>query len=159
MTREEIEQAFKNKETVYDISTDINSAYEIDFSKVNINKYFDDGFNFYIESSIGYNGKLLIFCEYENVNKFETKEDAEFVARNWKTRVERFEPPLWEDFLKTESYSFISKNGWKEHIYICKEDIHNKRISSGNRFMGSVTKENYIKAVEYARKLFEGEEK
>ena len=87
-------------------------------------------------------------------NLFETKEDAEFTLKTRAKRTEYFEPPTWEDFLKTEEYKFISYNGFREKIYI---EPTTGKLSSCTRFIGEPTKENYIKACEMARKLFLGE--
>lgn len=89
---------------------------------------------------------------------FETKAEAEWVVKMHTARTEYFEPPTWEEFEKEHKpYRFISKSGLRETIYIFDKNIHNKLLSSGSRLFGKPTKENYIKAVEYARKLFEGE--
>ena len=75
------------------------------------------------------------------------------------SRTEKFEPPTWEEFERQHKpYHFISKCGLRETIYIFDKNINNKLLSAGSKFFGKPSKENYEKAVEYARKLFLGVE-
>ena len=90
---------------------------------------------------------------------YETQAEAEWVAKMHTKRTEYFEPPTWEEFEKQgEPYYFIGKGGIKERIYIYNNNGIRKLLSSGCKFWGTPTKENYIKACEYARNLFLGKE-
>ena len=40
------------------------------------------------------------YVDYEETNLYENKEDAEFVAKYYTQRVEKFEPPTWEEIEK-----------------------------------------------------------
>ena len=84
------------------------------------------------------------------------EEDVEKGKWNYEmhtSRLERFEPPVWEEFLKTKEYLFTSCDRFREKIYV--EPISGK-LSSCAKFIGKPTKENYTKACEMARKLFLG---
>jgi hypothetical protein len=90
---------------------------------------------------------------------YETQAEAEWVAKMHTQRTEFFEPPTWEEFEKQgEPYYFIGKGGIKERIYIYNNNGRRKLLSSGCKFWGTPTKDNYIKACEYARNLFLGKE-
>ena len=90
---------------------------------------------------------------------YETQEQAEWVAKMHTERTEKFEPPTYEEFEKQgEPYYFIGKSGIKERIYFCNIKGTRKLLSSGCRFWGTPSKENYEKAVLYANALFEGKE-
>lgn len=90
---------------------------------------------------------------------YETQSEAEWVAKMHTKRTEYFEPPTWEEFEKQgEPYYFIGKGGINERIYIYDNNGRRKLLSSGCKFWGTPTKENYIKACEYARNLFLGKE-
>lgn len=90
-------------------------------------------------------------------NLYETKSEAQWVAKMHTERTEKFCPPTWEEFEREHKpYCFISKKGLRETIYIFDKNIHNKLLSSGSRLFGKPTKENYEKAVLYAKALFEG---
>lgn len=90
---------------------------------------------------------------------YETKEDAEWVVKYHTQRLEYFEPPTWEKFEREHKpYRFISKSGLRETIYVFDKNVNNKLLSAGSKFFGKPTKENYIKACEYARSLFLGGE-
>lgn len=90
---------------------------------------------------------------------FKSKEDAEFIVKMYAERTEYFDPPTWEEFEKQcKPYYFISKGGLRETIYIFDKNVNNKLLSAGSKFFGKPTKDNYIKACEYARNLFLGKE-
>lgn len=162
MTKKEIEQAIKNGDKLWYYCQEEEEYYgviELD------TKYFKWSYNencytHYNEETWRTDPKpYKIFedCLYK------TKKDAEFVANNWKTRVERFEPPLWDYFevygsedevkfyLQGKIYT-LSHNNWDITL---SYDAGNEEY--GNIFSAPLTKENYLKAVEYARKLFEGQ--
>lgn len=90
----------------------------------------------------------------DNIEPGELEEDVEKGKWNYEihtSRLERFDPPTWEDFLKTKEYKFISYDGFRKKIYI---EPTTGKLSSCTKFIGKPTKENYIKACEMARKLF-----
>lgn len=90
---------------------------------------------------------------------YETKSEAEWVAKMHTQRTEYFEPPTWKQFEKQHKpYHFISKGGLRETIYIFDKNVNNKLLSAGSKLFGKPTKESYIKACEYARNLFLGKE-
>lgn len=107
-----------------------------------------------------YDGDLLVeksTGDIWNVNYlFETKEDAEFVANNWKARVEQFKPPLWDEFKRVPHYDF---SFWVENckLWTSEIEIKSNHIFIGDMDFGKATRQHYLKAVEYAKKLFLGE--
>jgi hypothetical protein len=103
------------------------------------------------------------YVDYEEANLYENKEDAEFVAKYHTSRVAKFEPPTWEeiekDFIninKFGTYPIIDTNGLYMDIFV--DNYANKFIVLTTQPRIPLTKENYYKAVERARKLFLGEE-
>lgn len=93
---------------------------------------------------------------------YETQAEAEWVAKMHTQRTEFFEPPTFEN---VREYRFIAKNGCKYGIEkiktgysIEKENPYVIRISKfyTTEFKDwDYTKDNYIKACEYAKSLFE----
>lgn len=81
------------------------------------------------------------------------------------SRIERFAPPVWEDFLKKKDYIFLSKNHKeviiKSGVIMFANGTTRGFVAVENSFerfyIGDLTKENYIKACTIARKLFLGE--
>lgn len=89
---------------------------------------------------------------------FEDREDAEWVAKHYTTRLELFEPPTWEEFVEMEEWCFWKKNHRQTVIRILGTKYIAVETSYERFFTGDLTKENYIKAVEKAYNLFKGEE-
>ena len=94
---------------------------------------------------------------------FENREDAEFVAKYHTSRVEKFEPPTYEEFKQGKFYHFISKDCFYSLSpnLVHDEVVIYECVHGGGYFIvykQPLTKENYYKAVEIARKLFLGEE-
>ena len=92
-------------------------------------------------------------------NYYETKEEVEFVQKFHTRKIIYFEPPTWEEFLKTEHYDFHAQKKTMPTII----NIHSKYIYVEDfekvHLILDLSKENYYKAVECAKKLFLGEEK
>jgi hypothetical protein len=73
-------------------------------------------------------------------------------------RTERFEPPMWEEIGKDYSFYFYIKdisyvfyvNKYIGCIEITRDNMHNMLLNKDKE----VTKENYIKACEIVRDLF-----
>lgn len=104
--------------------------------------------------------KSLFYDEILLENLFEDEEEAKFVAKYHTTRVERFEPPTYEEFIDEDFYFywFIAKS--TQRARICKKDnsIFVELGVDENLYEFQLNKEGYIKAVEMAYKLFKGEE-
>lgn len=117
------------------------------------------------ELNYEYDTDYVTWREYFSLKDlYETKEEAEFVAKYHTSKVVKFEPPTWEEFLKTNvsdyggCYSDILVT-----IYMIGTLENGKLYVAPNTSLtthdfGKPTKENYYKAVEYAKKLFEGEQ-
>lgn len=102
-------------------------------------------------------GKRYSGCLLKNL--FETKEEAKFVSKYHTTRVERFEPPTYEEFIDEDFYFywFIAKS--TQRARICKKDnsIFVELGVDENLYEFQRNKEGYINAVGMAYKLFKGE--
>lgn len=98
----------------------------------------------------------------------ELEEDVEkgkWQCEMYAIRPERFEPPVWEDFLEKKDYVSLSKSH-KEVIIrsgaiMFANGATREYVVVENNFerfyTGDLTKDNYIKACTIARKLFLGE--
>lgn len=99
-----------------------------------------------------------IALEHWRLNEiFETKEQAEWHAKTYAERTERFEPPMWEDI--PNSYGFyrfvFSHNNHYASFSVNKEHNHiGIAIDLVSTYDEPATKENYIKACEIVRDLF-----
>ena len=106
ITKERLEELIEQGATIYDLSSQFE-PFEIDFLKVKIHGFFNDGVNFYIECPTAYNGHQLIFCEYKDLYEFKNKEDAEEYAEFGNiTRTERLELPSWEEIKEKDDCFF-----------------------------------------------------
>ena len=90
-------------------------------------------------------------------NIYENKEDAEFVAKYHTSIVEKFEPPTYEEFVEMEEWCFFQKNHTQTIIRVLGTKYLGVETNFERYFTGDLSKENYIKAVEKAKKLFLGE--
>lgn len=97
---------------------------------------------------------------------YETKEDAELVAKYHTSIVEKFEPPVYEDIKDGQPYRFNFTSNGKHYNFFTSvlliELVEANTEDSDNPYCEQIicchsTKENYYKAVEKARKLFLGE--
>lgn len=102
---------------------------------------------------------------------YETQEQAEWVAKMHTERTEKFCPPIYEQWLNKEIFEFYSKDHKNYAISVCIEfdffespakdyiEITNVNDFDHHKlFCAEKTKENYEKAVLYAKALFEGKE-
>lgn len=121
------------------------------------NKDVRDSDCFHISKTYRVPLQLLFETEQEYLKH---KEEAEFIKKYHTTRVERFEPPTYEEFIDEDFYFywFIAKS--TQRARICKKDnsIFVELGVDENLYEFQFNKDGYIKAVEYARKLFIGEE-
>lgn len=150
MTREELEKAIENEETVWQLKygkikdIKLNNSYII----------LDNHLKIRYKTSYGY----TVVDRYYFDRLHKTKSEAEWVANMHTSRVEKFEPPT---DLKTEEYfEFMSKkygectispvsNIKNEILYYV---VYNQNDEFSEEF------KTYQEAVEYAKKLFEGKE-
>lgn len=95
---------------------------------------------------------------YENL--YETKKEAEFVARYHCEKTIKFEPPTFEEFIKAWSYKFgaINKILYWETYKCFTVECENITIKKFNYTDTSDKQQAYYQAVEYVKKLFLGEE-
>lgn len=101
-----------------------------------------------------FENRMCAFAHKEQL--FETKERVEWHCKMTAERTERFEPPMWEDIEKDYEFSFI-KDGFLVTLDLKKEKWLTVTSGICLRFdvLGcKVTKENYIKACEIVRDLF-----
>ena len=87
----------------------------------------------------------------------ELEEDVEkgkWQCEMYAIRPERFEPPVWEEFIKVRKYGFCRSNGEKSYIRIdCNGNLAYFYTLTNKK----ATKENYAEICKLARKLFLGE--
>lgn len=92
---------------------------------------------------------------------YETKEQVEWRNKTYTERIERFEPPMWEDIDRKYQFKFM----WKDLIirFSVLKYVNIIRIEDDDDecketyFDKPATKENYEKACEIVRDLFKGE--
>ena len=98
---------------------------------------------------------------------YETQEEAEFVQKFHTSKTIYFEPPTWEEFLKLKSKWSNVINTWdcEDVEIILNRAIESIIVVNTNEYRQKYfkyTKDNikqkYYEAVEYAKKLFLGEE-
>ena len=112
---------------------------------------------FYKFEGIYYN-----ICDADNI--YETKEEAEFVQKFHTSKTVYFEPPTWEEFLKTETddgypYLEIQKLAIIMQTQLkcfCVTDNWGCVWESFS-YTDENKKQKYYEAVEYAKKIFLGE--
>ena len=162
MTREELEKAIENEETVYIVDnylSDILGATQI---KLNKDYFIDEENNtLCVEVDLYDDTDISIVGSFNGIYK--TKAEAEWVAKMHTSRVEVFEPPTWGKFIECKVIEFtISKSLYElkmcgEKVYLSYRTFIDDSVWD-ILFEEPATKENYTKAVEYAKKLFEGVE-
>lgn len=163
INREELEQMIENGETIYNInefddnkieSLELNDKYKVEFDDV------------HKEYTLNYRYNKNVYDWYLLKDLYKTEEEAEWILDTHDTRIERFEPPTWEEFKsdKLDSYEFSTPKHrkftiGKAHcvdfvnwfVYVKYDDEYE------HLFYQPLTKENYTKAVMLARRLFKGE--
>lgn len=108
--------------------------------------------------------------DFMGINVFPEELEEDVEKGEWQyemhaSRLERFEPPVWEDILEKNDYIFLSKSHKEVIIRIGASRFTNgttmEYVVVENEFegfyTGNLTKDNYIKACTIARKLFLGE--
>lgn len=90
---------------------------------------------------------------------FETRDRAEWHLKMTAERTERFEPPMWEDIEDDYLYKFyINRKEFKFYVNKFTDCIYVYNLDDTqvvyDVFDEPVTKENYIKACEIVRDLF-----
>ena len=153
MTREELEKAIKNGESVWYISDIFKKPVEIKVRE-HTDKFIDR-LNFY-----GYTDKNGEKRECHIDNLYKTKSEAEHYF--WHANVTRTEhlPFLtWEEFLKEYSFDFYSEN--HEWFTMYWNDVDGIVIESMDGFYKKtwdLTEENFYKAYDECVRLFKEEE-
>lgn len=159
ITRERLEELIEQGATIY------NTDY-LQLGEIHLNK------NDYVEQNGTLHTKLYQcgFNYFYNERIFETKEEALFVIKYHKTKTLYFEPPTFEEFLKTgddERFPHwdcddISIVEWTDENRFLVDMYGDRDVDKffyyGNDDWEDNRKEAYCKAVEYAMKLFLGEE-
>lgn len=154
ITKKRLKELIENNSTIY-------TTYGGYVSEINLHKKYDyvtDNHLFEADMVAGEVG----YRKYTFNILFENKEDAEFVAKYHTKRVDKFNPPTWDTFSEEETdIVFNIKDGrmmlshWvfgDNHIVLIKTSKDEDFV-----FSEPLTKENYEKAVEIARKIFLGE--
>lgn len=145
MTKERLEEIIKQGGWIWIL--DKNSRFGLQLS----DKFFiKDNF---LRSELG-----TKYAKLDDI--FETKYQAEWALKTVTERIERFEPPMWED-IDYYCFSFVQPNNdfvkfevkKNEYIEIAENEYEELFYKSGEE----ATKENYEKACEMVRDLFKGE--
>lgn len=147
MTREELEKAIKNGESVWTIYKGQSNAYEIKSN--NIEKVLNDTFLW---------GKEY----YANIKDvYKTKAEAEHYLHHANiTRTETLPFLTWEEFVEEYSFDFYSENHewftmyWNDADGIVLENI----ISIDDKKTWDLTEDNFYKAYDECVRLFRSEE-
>lgn len=148
--KEELEKLIREEATIY---IPFGKRGKIKQLKLN-NLYAIDDNGVYVRSCCD----CKTMC-YKWGQLYKTKAEAEWVAKMYATRVERFEPPTWGNRKVYEFYN-KTKDFYRilpmiNFIYIQKFDYDICDLKDVKEY--TLTQENYTKAVEYARRLFLGE--
>lgn len=164
ITKERLEALIGEGATIYAI---VKNPFIAGYSQILKVEEFD--LNAPIIKEISEDGKQFLYFNYllELEYLFETKEEAEFVLKFHTSKTVYFQPPNWEEFLRTETDE-LKPNYTCENLVIVEDyneiivedynnDLNEKHFSY-NKELNSC-KEKYYEAVEYAKKLFLGEEK
>lgn len=103
-----------------------------------------------------------LFCD----DYYETKEEAEFVQKFHTSKTVYFEPPTWEEFLKTETDDAYACWEIQKLAIIMDTELqcffiidNLSSVWESFSYTDENKKQKYYEALEYAKKLFLGEEK
>lgn len=149
MTKQEIEKAIENGESVWIIGKDIEGNKRAGTKKLN-NKY-DEVLN----------NKLNGFWTLNKI--FKTKAEAEHYLHHANiSRTEWLPFVTWEEFKEGVELSTTAKNGEKLKLYIGlipDDSIYYMYMKLGNKQqnVGEATESNFYKAYDECVKLFKGE--
>ena len=143
MTKQEIEKAIENGESVWCVYKDQSSIYEI--KAVEIEKVLRNTFLW---------GKEY----YSNIKDvFKTKAEAEHYLHHANvTRTETLPFLTWEEFLSEEGISFISVEGFRCCLYYDKVDDMIYLDKGYETDTYGATEANFYKAYDEAVRLFRG---
>ena len=152
ITKERLEELIGQEATVWVIRS--SGVFERKLK----NRTFDFDLLSVLVSNLGIPYERWFYCDL-----YENKEDAEFVAKYHSTRPLEFRPCSYEQIVQTSinycyTYDFVDTFLIQCQIYVDFEEnyICINRGAFTPVVIEDVTKENYIKAVECARKLFLG---
>ena len=146
MTKQELEKAIKNGESVWCVYKDQSNVYEI--KAVKIEKVLSNTFLW---------GKEY----YSNIKDvYKTKAEAEHYLKHANiTRIEQLPFLTWEEFCEQKFIWFIDKNQNVCCLYYL--NVSNKifiNVSGEVKEIGNLTEENFYKAYDEAVRLFRGEQ-
>ena len=145
MTKQELEQAIENGESVWCVYKDTSSIYEI--KAVEIEKVLNDTFLW---------GKEY----YANIKDvYKTKAEAEHYLNHANiTRTEKLPFLTWEEFLEKQQIIFIGKDGKEYCLFIEFNQIKIFNKSDFKYiFREDLTEVNFYKAYDECVRLFKGE--
>ena len=151
MTKQELEKAIKNGESVWGIYKKTNRICEIKSSEINkIHSY-----------TITW-GKEY-YCYIKDL--FKTKAEAEHYLHHANvTRTEQLPFLTWEEFLKEQEIRFVDNIGEEWHLYYSDEFIYLQSMfgyhgekTRNPQNLGDLTEANFYKAYDECVRLFRGE--
>ena len=152
MTKQEIEQAIENGESVWGL---FGGAYEIKLSE-HREQFFDRYNNYCYRDKNGEDH----CCDLQFLYK--TKAEAEHYLNHANiTRTEHLPFLTWEEFLKEIQLKFIACDGVSNMtLYCCNNTIYlvDEEYPEFNTTSWELTEENFYKAYDECVRLFRGEE-
>lgn len=166
ITKERLEELIEQNQCVYFVEKTFNKIYQykqiITRNQIITFKIVDDKL-YIIRKEDEYKPEVIWKIKFENL--YETKEEAEFVRKFHTSKTVYFEPPTWEEFLKTKSeHQYCSWDCFEVQIV-----MYNNNFTVFSSFYDILPieinynknncKQKYYEAVEYAKNLFLGEEK
>ena len=150
MTREEIEKAINNGESVWVVL-------EESACNINTNKTLYKIINVSEQYLYLYANVTTKYYPLKQVYK--TKAEAEHYLNHANiTRTEELPFLTWEEFLKKKKFHFIDKFGNWYDLLISDDMLLLRQEDTFNNFRGDATEENFYKAYDECVRLFKGEE-
>ena len=151
MTRERLEELIKQKGIVYCPMNLNGFIVEYDLSVFRCQIASDDEKVFACIFNADYEGGCYHLCDV-----FETRERALWSAKIRANRIEIFDPPMWEDVKEYYQFCWLNKSFDLFYFEVIddRDIILVGKVNGKNLFAEKATKENYIKACEMVRDLF-----
>ena len=154
MTKQELEKAIKNDESVWFVDNCNEKVWKIDLNeKYKPEIYLDQILYVYQNTDDRFKQELFI----ENI--FKTKAEAEhYLYHANVTRTEQLPFLTWEEFLERKKFHFIDKFGIWYDLLISEDRLLLRQEDSFNVFRSDLAEENFYKAYDECIRLFRGGE-
>lgn len=159
MTKQEIEKAINNGESVWYADDCNDRVWEIDLNeKYKPEIYLDQVLYVYQDTKSRFKQELFI----DKI--FATKRQAEHYLKHANiTRTETLPFLTWEEFLKEQEIRFVDNIGEEWHLYYSDEFIYLQSMfgyhgekTRNPQNLGDLTEANFYKAYDECERLFKG---